>query len=159
FYQGLEESEKQDKVRRGQQLINTLGCAFCHSPIKDDGSLVEEFKLAGGQRLSVYPFPEYVTYNLTSDKATGLGGWTDDQIKSVVTRGTRPDGSRMLPFPMPWPSYGSLKPEDLDALVAGLRALPPVSNAIPAPREPNIVSFFWGKFEMLILKKDIPGPT
>ena len=130
---------------------------YCHSPVKDDGSAIEEFYLAGGQRLSLYPFTEVVSYNLTSDRDTGLGAWTDDQIKNVLTRGVRPDGSRMLPFPMPWPSYGSLKPQDLDALIAALRALPPISNAIPRPNELSLVPYLWGKFQVLILGRDIPG--
>jgi mono/diheme cytochrome c family protein len=157
FYEDLNRQERADKVARGRYLIDTLGCKYCHSPIHEDGSAIEELIMAGGQRLGVYPFMEPVSYNLTSDKSTGLGGWTDNQIKGVLTRGVRPDGSRMLPFPMPWPSYGSLKPEDLDALVAGLRSLPPVSNAIPAPREPWLVPYLWGKFQFLILKRDIPG--
>jgi cytochrome c oxidase cbb3-type subunit 2 len=157
FYEDLHRQERADNVARGRYLIDTLGCKYCHSPIHEDGSAIEEFLMAGGQRLGVYPFMEPVSYNLTSDKNTGLGSWTDDQIKGVLTRGVRPDGSRMLPFPMPWPSYGSLKPEDLDALVAGLRALPPVSNAIPAPKEPWLLPYLWGKFQFLILKRDIPG--
>ena len=157
FYRGLD--EKVDKRERGRYLIETLGCAFCHSPIKDDGTIIEEFRLAGGQRISTYPFPEFVTYNLTSDKDTGLGAWTDDQIRAVLTRGTRPDGSRMLPFPMPWTSYGSLKPADLDAIVVALRALPPVSNAIPSPDEFSFVPYLWGKFQLLILHRDLPGAT
>jgi mono/diheme cytochrome c family protein len=157
FYEDLTRQERADKVARGRYLIDTLGCKYCHSPIHEDGSAIEELIMAGGQRLGVYPFMEPVSYNLTSDKSTGLGGWTDNQIKGVLTRGVRPDGSRMLPFPMPWPSYGSLKPEDLDALVAGLRSLPPVSNAIPAPREPWLVPYLWGKFQFLILKRDIPS--
>lgn len=157
FYEDLNREERADKVARGRYLIDTLGCKYCHSPIHEDGSAIEELIMAGGQRLSVYPFLEPVSYNLTSDRNTGLGAWTDDQIKGVLTRGVRPDGSRMLPFPMPWPAYGNLKPEDLDALVAGLRSLPPVSNAIPAPKEPSMIPYLWGKFNFLILKRDIPS--
>jgi len=157
FYEDLDRQERSDKVGRGRYLIDTLGCKYCHSPIHEDGSAIEEFIMAGGQRLGVYPFMEPVSYNLTSDKNTGLGSWSDDQIKNVLTRGVRPDGSRMLPFPMPWPSYGNLKPEDLDALIAGLRSLAPVSNAIPAPKEPWLVPYLWGKFQFLILKRDIPS--
>src|SRR5262245_5815938 len=157
FYEDLNQRERSDKVARGRYLIDTLGCKYCHSPINQDGSAIEEFIMAGGQRLSVYPFLEPVSYNLTSDKNTGLGAWTDDQIKNVLTRGVRPDGSRMLPFPMPWPAYGNLKPEDLDAVIAALRSLPPVSNAIPAPNEPTLIPYLWGKFSFLILKRDIPS--
>jgi cytochrome c oxidase cbb3-type subunit 2 len=157
FYTSLEEQEKADKVRRGRYLIETLACGYCHSPVKDDGSAIEGLHLAGGQRVSLYPFTEVVSYNLTSDVDTGLGGWTDDQIRNVLTRGVRPDGSRMLPFPMPWPAYGNLKPHDLDALIAALRALPPISNAIPEPTELSLAPYLWGKFQVLILGRDIPG--
>jgi len=157
FYEDLNRQERSDKAARGRYLIDTLGCKYCHSPIHEDGSAIEEFIMAGGQRLSIYPFLEPVSYNLTSDRNTGLGAWTDDQIKGVLTRGVRPDGSRMLPFPMPWPAYGNLKPEDLDALIAGLRSLAPVSNAIPAPKEPSLIPYLWGKFQFLVLKRDIPS--
>lgn len=62
----------------------------------------------------------------------------------------------MLPFPMPWPSYASLTESDLNAIVAYLRTLPPISNRIPAPARANIVSYLWGKFRLLILKSDMP---
>jgi hypothetical protein len=97
-----------------------------------------------------------VSSNLTSDKETGMGNWTDDQIKISVTTGTRHDGSRMLPYPMPWPDYATMTPDDLNALVAFLRSLPPVSNRIPAPQSANIVSYLAGKFRMLILHQDPP---
>jgi hypothetical protein len=63
----------------------------------------------------------------------------------------------MLPFPMPWPDYAHMTPGDLNALVAFLRSLPPVSNAIPPPASPNIVSYLSGKFRMLILHHDLAG--
>jgi len=157
FYAAQDGQAKADKAGRGRYLLETLGCSYCHSPVNADGSAIEGLYLAGGQRLSLYPFTEVVSYNLTSDRDTGLGGWTDDQIKNVLTRGVRPDGSRMLPFPMPWPSYGSLKAEDLDALIAALRALPPISNATPGPKELSLVPYLWGKFQVLILGRNIPG--
>jgi hypothetical protein len=57
---------------------------------------------------------------------------------------------------MPWPAFASLKPSDLSAIVAYLRTIPPVHNKIPDPKLPGIFSHLWGKFEILILKKDIP---
>jgi len=82
------------------------------------------------------------------------GAWTYVSVDTV-----RPDGSRMLPYPMPWPSYASLSAADLSAVVAYLRTVPPISNRIPAPTRPNIVSYLWGKFQLLILKKDMPLVT
>jgi cytochrome c oxidase cbb3-type subunit 2 len=157
FYREQEQRSRNDLVRQGEYIAGIAGCAFCHSPFRGDGTMMDEFKYAGGLRFEVVPFGTFVSYNLTSDKATGLGSWTDDEIKKFVTSGVRRDGSRMLPFPMPWPNYANLKPQDLNALVAFLRSLPPVSNAIPPPRSPGIVTYLTGKFRMLILKKDPPA--
>jgi mono/diheme cytochrome c family protein len=159
FYQAQAAEAARDPVRRGRYVVSTVGCSYCHTPVRADGSLVDAMLFAGGQQWTATPFGDFVSYNLTSDKETGLGGWTDDQIKAVLTRGVRPDGSRMLPYPMPWPSYASLTPSDLNAVVAYLRTIPPIANRIPAPTRPNIVSYLWGKFQLLILKKDMPLVT
>ena len=156
FYQAQAAEAERDPVRRGRYVVSSIGCSFCHTPIRADGSLVDRMLFAGGQKWTAAPFGDFVSYNLTSDKETGLGGWSDDQIKAALTRGIRPDGSRMIPFPMPWPSYASLSASDLNAVVAYLRTIPPISNRIPAPLRPNIVSYLWGKFQLLILKKDMP---
>jgi mono/diheme cytochrome c family protein len=156
FYRRQEQDAAKDLVRHGEYVAAIAGCAFCHSPTRDDNTMIEELKYAGGLRMDVLPFGTFVSYNLTSDRETGLGSWTDDQIKTFVTRGVRRDGSRMLPYPMPWPAYAHMKPGDLSALVAFLRSLPPVSNRIPPPQRPNILSYLYGKFQMLILGKDQP---
>jgi cytochrome c oxidase cbb3-type subunit 2 len=156
FYSGLESEAKLNPVVRGKYLVATIGCAFCHSPVSEDGSMTEELKFAGGQRWDLYPFDNVVSYNLTSDKETGLGNWTDEQIKTFLTKGIRRNGKRMIPYPMPWPAFASMKPDDLNAIVAYLRTIPPVYNKIPDPQSPNIFSYLWGKFQALILKKDIP---
>jgi mono/diheme cytochrome c family protein len=156
FYTAQRQEASKDVVRHGAYIASITGCALCHSPFRDDNTIIEKFKFAGGQRFEVVPYGTFVSYNLTSDKDTGLGSWTDDQIKTFVTTGTRRDGTRMLPFPMPWANYANLKANDLDALIAFLRSLPPVSNRIPAPRSRNIVSYLVGKFRMLILHRDPP---
>ena len=83
-------------------------------------------KLAGGLRMRIEPFGDYPTGNLTSDKETGLGNWTDEEIKRVITRGMLRDGTRLLPFPMDWPSFSTMNADDLNAIVAYLRTVPPV---------------------------------
>ena len=143
-------------VERGRYLVATLRCAFCHTPMRPDGGLVDAMLFAGGQRHSYPALGEYVSPNLTSDAATGLGRWTDDQIKAALTRGTRPDGSRLRSFAMPWPSFAQLKPDDLNAVVAYLRTLPPISNAIPRPRRPNIAAYLWSKLTTLALHREQP---
>ena len=156
FYRERQQEGLKNRVRHGEYIATVSSCAFCHSPFSEDSTMIEEFKLAGGQLFRIVPFGDFVSYNLTSDKDTGLGAWTDDELKTFLTRGIRRDGSRMLPFPMPWPNYAHMKPEDMDALIAFLRTLPSVSNRIPPPRQPNIVSYLAGKFRMLILGEDLP---
>lgn len=159
FYIALDKKNKADPVAHGKYLVDVFGCGFCHSPIREDGSVIEELKFAGGQRWRLVPFGDFVSYNLTSDKETGLGNWTDEQLKKFITSGVRRDGSRMYPFPMPWSAYAGLKADDLNAIVAYLRTLPPVYNKIPDPKSANFFSYMWGKFKMLILKKDQPFLT
>jgi cytochrome c oxidase cbb3-type subunit 2 len=156
FYAHQEEQDRKNPLERGRYLVTTMGCEFCHSPVREDGSIIEELRMAGGQRWDLYPFDDVVSYNLTSDKETGLGEWTDDQIKTFLTRGIRRNGTRMIPYPMPWPAFAHLKEDDLNAIVAYLRTLEPIHNKIPDPKSPNIFSYLWGKFRALILKEDIP---
>ncbi len=156
FYRDQHERAVKDPIRHGEYVATNAGCAMCHSPYRADNTMIEDFRLAGGQKFDVVPFGTFVSYNLTSDNDTGLGAWTDEQIKTFVTTGTRRDGSRMLPFPMPWPQYAHMKPEDLNDLIKFLRSLPPVRNRIPPPQRPNIVSYLTGKFRMLILHEDPP---
>ena len=66
--------------------------------------------LAGGVVIRVEPFGDFPTGNLTSDKATGLGNWTDDEIKRAFTKGILRDGSRLLPYPMDYGSFSTLTP-------------------------------------------------
>jgi mono/diheme cytochrome c family protein len=143
-------------VERGRHLVETMGCGLCHSPLDQDRRLLPGMKLAGGMLFKLEPFGDYITGNLTSDVETGLGGWTDDEIKRVLTQGILRDGTRLPPFPMDWPSYSTLAPADLDAIVAYLRTVPPVSNRIPPPRRPFLPVYLWGKFRMLILGADLP---
>jgi hypothetical protein len=74
--------------------------------------------------------------NLTPDKETGLGTWSDAQIIQAIY-GVRPDG-RVLQPPMPWPYFaGKIAAEDLQALLAYLRSLQPITNKVPPPEAPK----------------------
>jgi cbb3-type cytochrome c oxidase subunit III len=147
---------KADPVKRGAQLVETLGCVMCHSPVDESKRILPGLRLAGGLLIRINPFGDYPTGNLTSDTATGLGSWTNDEIKRVITKGIMRNGSRLLPFPMDYASYSTLTPEDLDAIVAYLRTVPPVANKVPAPSRPFVPVYLWGKFKMLILGDDPP---
>jgi cbb3-type cytochrome c oxidase subunit III len=156
FYARQQAQAKADPVKRGGQLVDTLGCVLCHSPADQVKRMLPGMRLAGGLLIRVNPFGDYPTGNLTSDKATGLGNWTDDEIKRAITKGILRDGTRLLPFPMDYGSFSTLTPDDLDAIVAYLRTVPPVSNKVPAPARPLLPVYLWGKFKMLILGDDPP---
>jgi mono/diheme cytochrome c family protein len=153
----VDQQAKADPVKRGRYLVEAGGCADCHSTFSNEGVLVKELKLAGGMTFDLPPFGRYTTRNLTSDNETGLGDWTDEEILRVFNQGITRDGRKLLPFPMPWVSLSQLSETDQRAITAYLRTLPPVTNKIPDPEKPNIFSYLWGKFRMLILKEQIPA--
>ncbi|HEY0836706.1 MAG TPA: c-type cytochrome [Azospirillum sp.] len=113
-----------DRVAYGAYLAGPLGhCQDCHTPRLPDGRLETSRPGAGGQ-----PFPGpwgvSVARNITSSGKAGLGQWTDAQIKRAITQGIRADGTRLAP-PMAFHWYRNIAADDLDALVAHLRTLPP----------------------------------
>ncbi len=124
-------------VERGKYLVTLAGCTDCHTP----GHLLgkpDMTRYLGGSDVGFF-VPGMGTFygpNLTSDKATGLGGWTDAQVIHVLKTGERPDG-RVLAPPMPWRAIGQLTDSDLTALVAYLRAIPVVEHKVPGPFGPN----------------------
>jgi mono/diheme cytochrome c family protein len=156
FYARQEADAKANPVKRGEYLVETLGCVQCHSPVDEQQRVLPGMRLAGGAPVRIEPFGSYPTGNLTSDKATGLGDWSDDEITRAITKGILRNGTRLLPYPMDYASYSTMKPEDLSAIVAYLRTVPPVSNRVPAPRSTFLPLYLWGKFKFLILGIDPP---
>jgi mono/diheme cytochrome c family protein len=156
LYARLDEEAKADPVERGAELVETLDCTLCHSPVDENKRELAGLRLAGGLRFRLAPFGDYVTGNLTSDRETGLGNWSDDEIKRVITRGTLRDGTRLLPYPMDWASFSTMKADDLNAIVAYLRTVPPVSNRVPRPSRPFLAFYLWEKFRMVVLGWDPP---
>ena len=86
------------------------------------GSRFSEFARQGRPR-----FPRAVgtstSRNITSSKTSGIGDWSDADIKRAITQGVRKDGSRLKP-PMGYPYYAKMTDGDLDAMVAYLRTVP-----------------------------------
>jgi cytochrome c oxidase cbb3-type subunit 2 len=156
LYAREETRARANPVARGAYLVDSLGCVLCHSPVDENKRLMPGLRLAGGLRMRLEPFGDYPTGNLTSDKETGLGNWTDEEIKQTITRGILKDGTRMLPYPMDWGSFSNLTASDLDAIVAYLRTVPPVHNDVPPPDRTFLPIFLWGKFKMLVLGGDPP---
>ena len=159
FYAKLDAQAKANPVQRGKYLVRTIGCAGCHSSYTEDLGIIEGTQFSGGLTFDLYPFGKFTSRNLTSDKETGLGNWTDQEIKLAFTQGISRDGRKFLPFPMPWTAFGSMKEEDQNAIVAYLRTIPAVNHKISDPEKPNIFAYLWGKFRMLVLKQQFPSPA
>jgi mono/diheme cytochrome c family protein len=141
-------------VERGRHLAEV--CAHCHSPHDAGGRILPDLKFAGGLRMKLSVWDTVVTANLTSDKDTGIGAYTDDDLLKTITHGIRRDGSRMLPFPMGWTAWAHLTSDDQRAIVAYLRTIPPVRNRIPPRVTPGVFTYLSDKFRMLILGADDP---
>lgn len=119
-----------DKVKYGAYLAGPLGhCIECHTPMLASGHRdYDKATGAGGFELRG-PWGLAIAANITPHRDTGIGKWSDAQIKRAITKGIRADGSPLNP-PMGYAYYARLTNADLDALVAYLRALKPVNNAL-----------------------------
>jgi mono/diheme cytochrome c family protein len=124
-------SAQSDLVKRGDYLANgILTCANCHSP-KGLPAAVAGKDYSGGLSWDEPPF-KVTAPNITPDKETGIGGWTDAEIKTVMRTGIRPNGVHVAMI-MPTGFYHIMTDRDLDAVVAYLRTLKPVSNKVADP--------------------------
>jgi mono/diheme cytochrome c family protein len=112
----------QDFVARGQYIFALAGGCACHT--------VPKGTLHAGGRAFPIPFGTVYSTNITQDKETGLGNWSDKQINDAMTKGIRPDGSRILPV-MPYEKYSGMAQEDSKALIAYLRTIKAVKKATP----------------------------
>jgi mono/diheme cytochrome c family protein len=115
-------------LERGRYLVEvTAACGNCHTPMGPQGP-VPGRHLAGGMVFDEQPF-RAVAPNITPDAETGIGRWTDEQLARAIREGKRPDGSTIGP-PMPFAFYRGLSDRDLSAMIAYLRTVPPVRNAV-----------------------------
>ncbi len=116
-----------DKVAYGHYLAQLGHCMACHTPRDATGHFDMAHRYGAGGHLLQGVFGAVVSQNITPDVNTGIGGWTDQQIKIALTKGMRPDGS-LIVSPMPWRYLATLRNQDVDALIAYLRTLKPVVN-------------------------------
>jgi len=124
------EVARTDPVRYGEYLAGPLGrCVECHTPSNDGGPPEYKTMLGAGGVVFTGPWGEAVSGNLTPDRDTGLGEFTDEQVKEMVVRGLRPNRTR-VGRPMAHTYYRRLTDEDLSAIVAYLRSLKPIKNFI-----------------------------
>jgi hypothetical protein len=159
-----------EMISRGKYLVIATGCNDCHSPkvMTAMGPVPDTSKLLSGHpasqpllpidkkvlqpggwilfgsdlTMAVGPWGISYSANLTPDSATGLGAWTDDVFIKTLRTGKHlgQDGGRQILPPMPWEDFGHYTDEDLKSIFAYLKALPPISNKVPAPVSPPDVA-------------------
>jgi len=108
-----------DLVAQGKYVFGAAGGCGCHT---EKGKPVN----SGGRKYDG-PFGSVYSANITPDRQTGIGGWTDEQIVTAIRLGRRPNGERLVPV-HPYPVFNGMAAEDLRALVAFLRSLPAVNR-------------------------------
>jgi mono/diheme cytochrome c family protein len=133
---------KADIVKRGEYLARAADCMVCHTA--PDGA-----EYAGGLPF-LTPFGTLYSTNITSDKETGIGNYTDQDFLNAVQRGVRRDGTRLYPA-MPFPSYTYITDNDALAIKAYLFSLPAVhtaavQNTLAFPFDQRWLMGFWSAF-------------
>ncbi len=117
------------RLARGKYLMEgIIACGNCHVARGEQGQPLLEKGLSGGMVFDDAAF-KAVAANITPDRDTGIGKWTDAQLAKAIREGIRPDG-RLIGPPMPIPFYRSISDADLAAIIAYLRAQPAVRNVV-----------------------------
>lgn len=154
--------KKKARVERGAHLVRTMGCNDCHTPwtMGPKGPAPDMSRALTGHPSDMVmppappahgpwighsaatntafagPWGVTFTANLTPDKETGLGAWTEDMFIATVRTGRHQGKGRPILPPMPYWMVGALEDEDIKSIFAYLQSLAPVKNRVPAPIEP-----------------------
>ncbi len=124
----VEAPPRTDKIAYGGYLAGPVGhCMDCHTPFAAPGALDRSRLGAGGREFPALGKPGalVVSRNITPDPDSGIGKWSDADIKRTITTGIRPDGTKLVRT-MAFDWYAKIAPADLDAIVLYLRSLKPV---------------------------------
>lgn len=163
---GQARSEKKtDAVARGRYLVTAMGCNDCHTPLMmtPQGPAPDMSRMLSGHpgnmempappapsgpwmwsgagTMTAFAGPWGITFapNLTPDM-TGLGVYTEETFIGAMRTGKRMGVGRDILPPMPWQNVSALTDDDLKAVFAYLRSIPPIQNTVPAYRAPEGMS-------------------
>jgi hypothetical protein len=136
------------QIEQGEYLATITACAFCHTPVEVGGQRVKK-ALSGGFRVVDPMCGTIYSRNLTPDKETGLGTWSDEEIERAIRHGVGRDGHLLCPTVMPWQAFSQFSDDDIRSIISYLRAIPAVSHYVPADvpasgKEAPIQRFFMG---------------
>jgi mono/diheme cytochrome c family protein len=128
-----------DLIERGRYLAVLGDCAACHTAPGGQ-------PYAGGLALQT-PFGKLVAPNITPDRETGIGNWTEDEFVAAMRDGRGRGGKRLYPA-MPYPAYTKMTRDDALSIRAYLATVNPVSHAVevnqlPFPFNIRLSLVFW----------------
>jgi len=124
------------RLARGEYLVKSVAsCFHCHT--EHDLSNPEfpriEAKLGSGWAMPIPELGSVIAPNITPDPETGIGSWTDDEVLRAIQEGVTKDGRALFPI-MPYMNFAKLDDEDAASIVAYIRSIPPVKNALPTTK-------------------------
>jgi Cytochrome c len=126
--------DKADPIKSGEYLATIAGCAVCHSMTKKGPRRANDPRVLAGSEgpFSDPGFGKVWAPNLTPDRETGLGRFYPEPIKQAIRTGVRLDGKRMAPpMSIMSPHYSGIAEDDLDTVVAYLKARKPARHQVP----------------------------
>src|SRR6201999_645335 len=115
-------------IERGRYLATSADCGSCHTVPGSDQPF------AGGRAIET-PFGVLAAPNITPERETGIGAWTDDQFDAAVRNGRSRNGARLYPA-MPFPYYSRMSRQDVKDIRAYLNTIEPVRNSVQVNRLP-----------------------
>lgn len=117
------------EARRGEHLVAIEGCNDCHTPLKTsaEGRVPYTSRLLSGHRFAA---------NLTPDRETGLGDWTEQDFIETMRTGRHLGRGRPLLAPRHWPAASQHTDAELRAIYVYLRSIPAIRNQVPPPSPP-----------------------
>lgn len=158
------QANQEDAIERGKYIVATSGCNDCHTPkiMTDHGPAPDMTRmlsghpanealapydksvigpwvlLSSGLTAAVGPWGTSYAANLTPSQ-TGIGSWTEEQFLKAITEGKHMgmDNTRPIMPPMPWQEIKNMKTDDLKAVFAYLKTIPPIENVVAAYTPPT----------------------
>lgn len=145
-------TNKNEMITRGEYLFNASSCGLCHSPDKAK-------PLAGGKELST-AFGVFYSTNISKDKKTGIGTWSEKDFIQALRHGIAPDGEYFYPV-FPYTNYSKLTDSDILAIRAYIYSLPAVEqknipHKLVFPFNKRSLLYVWRAFNFIRVSKPNP---
>jgi len=143
----IEAGDDKAQIARGEYLVKLGDCMSCHTDTANRGA-----PFAGGLRIDT-PFGALFVPNITPDKDTGIGAWSEDDFVTAMRQGISPDGSYYFPV-FPYNYFNKMSREDVVAIKAYLDRIPAVKNSNKPAQMEWPFNYRWLQFGWRLLYFD-----